>query len=76
MLKIPKSSSKVLFVSAAFDLFDLITKNTMLTHGLLNDGSWELRIFVTDLKIEKRLRAKGDWHIGGLILKLVEELGK
>lgn len=48
----------------------------MLTHGLINDGSWELRIVVTDLKIEKRLRAKGDMHIGGLILKLVEELGK
>lgn len=46
----------------------------MLTHGLVNDGSWELRIFVTDLKVEKRLRCKGDMHIGGLILKLVEDL--
>ena len=48
----------------------------MLTHTLVNDGSWELRIFVTDLKVEKRLRVKGDMHIGGVILKLVEELGK
>lgn len=48
----------------------------MLTHNLVNDGSWELRIFVTDLKVEKRLRVKGDMHIGGVILKLVEELGK
>ncbi|KAI2801077.1 Fermitin 2 [Blomia tropicalis] len=46
----------------------------MLTHSLVNDGSWELRIFVTDLKVEKRLRVKGDMHIGGVILKLVEEL--
>lgn len=41
----------------------------------MNDGSWELRIIITDLKVEKRVRVKGDMHIGGLILKLVEELG-
>ena len=48
----------------------------MITHGLVNDGSWELCIYVTDLKLEKRLRVKGDMHIGGVILKLVEELGE
>lgn len=42
----------------------------------MHDGSWELRIFVTDLRVEKRLRVKGDMHIGGVILKLVEELGE
>lgn len=47
----------------------------MITHGIMNDGSWELRIIITDLKVEKRVRVKGDMHIGGLILKLVEELG-
>ena len=40
------------------------------------DGSWELTITVTDLQVEKRLRVKGELHIGGLMLKLVEELGK
>lgn len=44
--------------------------------GTSNDGSWELKIFVTDLKVEKRVRVKGDMHIGGVILKLVEELGE
>ena len=54
----------------------LLNHYTMKTHGFTNDGSWELRIFVTDLKVEKRLRVKGDMHIGGVILKLVEELGE
>ena len=39
------------------------------------DGSWILNILVTDLQIEKSLRVKGDLHIGGLMLKLVESIG-
>lgn len=49
----------------------------MITHNLASsDGSWNLNIYVTDLKIQKQVRVKGDMHIGGVILKLVEELGK
>ena len=40
------------------------------------DGSWELTITVTDLQVEKTLRVKGDLHIGGVMLRLVEALGK
>lgn len=42
---------------------------------MIGDGSWELKIFVTDLKVERTLRVKGDLHVGGLMLKLVEDLG-
>ncbi|XP_074599555.1 unc-112-related protein-like [Brevipalpus obovatus] len=37
-------------------------------------GSWELKIYVTDLKVERLLRVKGDMHIGGVMLRLVEDL--
>uniref|UniRef100_A0A4D5R9Q1 Unc-112-related protein n=1 Tax=Scolopendra viridis TaxID=118503 RepID=A0A4D5R9Q1_SCOVI len=47
----------------------------MMADGyLVGDGSWELRIFVTDLQVERNLRVKGDLHIGGVMLKLVEDL--
>ena len=39
------------------------------------DGSWELTITVTDLQVEKTLRVKGDLHVGGVMLSLVEALG-
>lgn len=38
------------------------------------DGSWELTIFVTDLQEECTLRVKGDLHIGGVMLNLVQTL--
>lgn len=38
------------------------------------DGSWELNIHVTDLDIERKLRVKGDLHVGGVMLNLVEQL--
>ncbi len=48
----------------------------MISDGyLVGDGSWQLKIFVTDLKVERTLRVKGDLHVGGVMLKLVEELG-
>lgn len=48
----------------------------MISDGyLVGDGSWQLKIFVTDLKVERALRVKGDLHVGGVMLKLVEELG-
>ena len=39
------------------------------------DGSWQLTIFVTDLQVEKSLRVRGDLHIGGVMIKLVDSLG-
>lgn len=40
------------------------------------DGSWELNITVTDLAVERTLRVTGDLHMGGVMVKLVEALGK
>lgn len=40
------------------------------------DGSWQLNINVTDLNVDIALRVKGDLHIGGVMLQLVEALGK
>jgi len=40
----------------------------------LGDGTWELRVLVTDLQVERTLRVKSDLHIGGVMLRLVEEL--
>ena len=47
----------------------------MMSDAGLVDGSWELTITVTDLQVEKSLRVKGDVHIGGVMLQLVEALG-
>ncbi len=44
--------------------------------ALAGDGSWLLQINITDLRKKRSLRVKGDMHIGGLMLRLVEELGK
>jgi len=41
---------------------------------IVGDGSWDLKIYVTDLKVERILRVKGDLHIGGVMFKLVEDL--
>lgn len=41
---------------------------------LMPEPSWDLRIFVPDLQVERTLRVRGDMHIGGVMLKLVEEL--
>lgn len=38
----------------------------------VGDGTWNLRIIITDLQCEKTLRVKGDLHIGGVMLKLVD----
>jgi len=38
------------------------------------DGSWQLTIFVTDLQVERSLRVRGDLHIGGVMIKLVDSL--
>ncbi|XP_055314735.1 unc-112-related protein [Sitodiplosis mosellana] len=38
----------------------------------VGDNTWNLRIFITDLQVDKTLRVRGDLHIGGLMLKLVD----
>lgn len=38
----------------------------------VGDNTWNLRVFITDLQIEKTLRVRGDLHIGGVMLKLVD----
>merc|ERR1719191_2643943 len=38
------------------------------------DGSWQLSIFVTDLQVERSLRVRGDLHIGGVMIQLVDSL--
>ena len=42
----------------------------------VGDGSWNLSVFVTDLQVERTLRVRGDIHIGGLMIRLVDELGR
>ncbi|MGH0185547.1 UNVERIFIED_CONTAM: hypothetical protein FKN15_027093 [Acipenser sinensis] len=44
--------------------------------GCYADGTWELRMHVTDLHRDVSLRVTGEVHIGGVMLKLVEKLGK
>nr|KAF7435214.1 hypothetical protein H0235_003405 [Vespula pensylvanica] len=47
----------------------------MYSDGHEVDGSWVLRVYVTDLQVERSLRVKGELHIGGVMLRLVEDLG-
>lgn len=38
----------------------------------VGDNTWNLRIFITDLQVEKTLRVRSDLHVGGVMLKLVD----
>lgn len=38
----------------------------------VGENSWNLRVFITDLKIEKNIRVKGDLHVGGVMLRLAD----
>ncbi|CAG9105788.1 hypothetical protein JYU34_018920 [Plutella xylostella] len=45
----------------------------MLADGeLVGDGSWNLTIYVSDMNMSRTMVAKGDMHIGGVMLKLTE----
>lgn len=48
----------------------------MYSDGHEVDGSWVLHVYVTDLQVERTLRVKGELHIGGVMLRLVEDLGE
>uniref|UniRef100_A0A673HC76 Fermitin family member 2 n=1 Tax=Sinocyclocheilus rhinocerous TaxID=307959 RepID=A0A673HC76_9TELE len=41
---------------------------------VLSNGTWELKMHVTDLNRDVSLRVTGEIHIGGVMLKLVEKL--
>ena len=41
---------------------------------VVGDGSWTLTVFVTDLQVERRLRVRGDLHIGGVLRPLVQPI--
>lgn len=42
----------------------------------VGDNTWNLRVLITDLQVEKTLRVKGDLHIGGVMLKLSKTEGE
>jgi kindlin 2 len=42
---------------------------------VVGDGSWQLPVLVTDMNIQRNLYVRGDLHLGGLMLRLVEEIG-
>ena len=52
------------------------TNGTSGHRASMIDGSWELRILVTDLQVERTIRVQSDLHVGGVMIKLVDELGK
>lgn len=58
--------------SFAVELVDNMSSNGQP----IGDGSWILKIYITDLQIERQLRVKSDVHIGGVMLRLVDDLGQ
>ena len=40
-----------------------------------NDGTCALGIFVTDINVSKEIYARGDMHVGGVMVKLVDAIG-
>ncbi|PAV80104.1 hypothetical protein WR25_11849 [Diploscapter pachys] len=38
------------------------------------DGSWNLQILVTDMNIQRNLYVRGNQHIGGVMLALVQDI--
>lgn len=38
----------------------------------VGENSWNLRVYITDLQIEKNIRVKGEIHVGGVMLKLAD----
>ncbi|EDW73509.1 uncharacterized protein Dwil_GK17582 [Drosophila willistoni] len=38
----------------------------------VGDNSWNLRIFITDLSLERQMRVRGDQHLGAIMLQLVD----
>jgi kindlin 2 len=38
----------------------------------VGDNTWNLKVFITDLQLTKTIRVKGDLHVGGVMLRLVD----
>lgn len=38
----------------------------------VGENTWNLRVFITDLQVEKTLRVKGEKNIGGVMVELVD----
>ncbi|ALC44922.1 Fit2 [Drosophila busckii] len=38
----------------------------------VGDNTWNLRIYITDLALERTLRVRGDQHLGSIMLQLVD----
>ncbi|KAF8386789.1 unc-112, partial [Pristionchus pacificus] len=39
-----------------------------------NDGMWPLAILVTDMNIQRNLYVRGDQHVGGVMIKLTQDI--
>lgn len=71
------SSPHLAAVAAGGDHYQ---KNVLRSGGgggggvVYGDGSWDLSVFVTDLQVERTLRVRGDKHIGGVMIQLVDSL--
>lgn len=50
--------------------------NGVIVGGTGTDGSWMINVHVTDLNVTRQFRVRGDTHIGGLMLRMVEDIGK
>lgn len=82
--KLLYSGSFQMFFHVSGKLFRLMTLGLFgrmaldgirMPDGCYADGTWELKMHVTDLHRDVSLRVTGEIHIGGVMLKLVEKLG-
>ena len=66
------------FSAVSCDLISKMSSVSGMQRGgvAVGDGGWNLSVFVTDLQVERTLRVRGDVHIGGLMIRLVDELGR
>lgn len=67
------------FIAGA-STFSLCCNRAMITAAEYGETSWELSVQIDqkdgDESMKFKLRVKGDLHIGGLMLKLVEKISK
>ena len=43
---------------------------------VVNDHTWNLGIYVTDINASKDLLVRGDKHVGGVMMSLVDSIGE
>ena len=48
----------------------------MLSADGLIDGSYDVTVHVTEINENKNIRVRGDVHVGGLMLRIVNALSK